>query len=223
MVMAATGGLLILFVIAHLAGNLLIFAGPEALNSYAARLQSMGGLLWLARLGLLAVFVIHLYAGLKLYRQNRQARPEQYRYEALAQTDAQDRLRVQAAVHMATTGLVILAFVVFHLLHFTFGYVKPDAFGLHDAAGRHDVYRMVVLGFGNFFISGTYVIAMLLLGAHLIHGMTSMFQTLGINHPAINRLIRVGGPAVVGLIVVGNCSMPLAVLFGWVGLPGGTP
>lgn len=218
-VMAVTGGLLLLFVIAHLLGNLLIYKGPDALNSYAAWLKSLGLGLWAARAGLLAVFLLHVAAAIRLHRINRAARPEPYRFEAIVQVDPAERLRVRAAVYMFLTGLVVLAFVVYHLAHFTFGWIMPKAFASLDhtvSPARHDVYTMVIQGFRNPVITVSYVVAMLVLGAHLAHGVLSMFQTLGCNHPNVNAIIRVGGVALVLLIVLGNCLMPVSVLLGWV-------
>lgn len=117
-VMAVTGLLLIGFVLGHMAGNLLIFAGPDALNSYAHALQSKGPLLWVVRAGLLAVFVVHLAVALRLVAENRAARPTRYAYEQTLEASWASR-------NMFLTGLVLLAFIVYHLAHFTLGVVKP--------------------------------------------------------------------------------------------------
>lgn len=129
--MAVTGLLLIGFVLAHMAGNLLIFAGPDALNSYAQALKARPALLWAARGGLLAVFVAHLILGLSLAIQNRMARPERYVYE--------DTLHASwASRNMLLTGLVLLAFLVYHLAHFTLGVVtKADG---QASEGKFDYF-----------------------------------------------------------------------------------
>jgi succinate dehydrogenase / fumarate reductase cytochrome b subunit len=116
-VMAITGLLLIGFVLAHMTGNLLVFLGPDAINSYAHALKDKPALLWTARLGLLVVFVVHVVLGIRLTMQNRAARPTPYVYEDTLQASWASR-------HMLLTGLVLLAFVVYHLAHFTLGVVK---------------------------------------------------------------------------------------------------
>ena len=117
-IMALTGLALIGFVVAHMSGNLLIYAGRDALNSYAAALKDRPALLWPARLGLLAVFVIHIVLGIRLTRQNSSARPVRYIYEDTLQASWASR-------HMLLTGLVLLAFTIYHLAHFTFGVIVP--------------------------------------------------------------------------------------------------
>src|SRR4051794_22955462 len=154
--MALTGLGLTGFVIAHLLGNLQVFLGREALNSYAAGLKHLGGLLWIARGGLLAIFVLHVAYGVNLWLANRAARPVLYHFK-------QYREATLASRTMIWTGLVILVFVLFHLAHYTFFLVSPDFSELHDAQGRHDVYAMTILGFRNPFISLLYVVAMALL------------------------------------------------------------
>jgi succinate dehydrogenase / fumarate reductase, cytochrome b subunit len=250
-VMALTGLALTLFVLVHMAGNLLVYSGPDALNSYANALKARPALLWSFRLGLLAVFLIHVVLGIRLTRQNVAARPVRYVREATEQA-------TWASRHMLLTGLALLAFIAYHLAHFTFGAVqnahlqvvhadtgtrevpvdknylqltevrRPGTKGyvadpyedLGNALARgedvrHDVYSMVVSGFRNPWISLSYLVAMVLLGLHLWHGGSSWFQSLGINHPAWNRPIKGFGPFLATVVVLGNCSMPLAV---WAGL-----
>ena len=209
-VMAVTGLLLFLFVIAHLLGNLLVFAGQDPLNDYAAALKGMGAGLWIARLGLLAIFVVHIYAAFRLTRINALARPEPYQKEASINTTFASR-------QMLASGLVVLLFVLYHLAHFTFGWINEKAYAseqiLADGTHRADVYTMVVLGFQNPFLSLTYVFAMVVLGLHLWHGAPSLFQTLGLKHPAWETCIRLTCQAIVALVVFGNCLMPLSILF----------
>ena len=127
---------------------------------------------------------------------------------------------------MALTGLVILAFVIFHLLHFTTGSIQSgvdaagqrhDFLSLHDSRGRHDVYAMMINGFREPWIVIAYVIAQILLGVHLSHGIASMFQTLGSNRPSIWPLIRGAGITLAAILMIGNIVMPLAVYFRMVG------
>jgi succinate dehydrogenase / fumarate reductase, cytochrome b subunit len=216
---ALTGLALTLFVYVHMAGNLLVFRGPEALNDYAEFLKAHAGLLWSARIGLLAVFVLHIALALRLKRRNLAARPTRYVHEATMQASWASR-------NMVLTGLVILAFVIFHLLHYTVGIVQqiqgPGAqpvglLSLHDVHGRPDVYAMVIHGFRAPWIVITYVIAQILLGIHLSHGIASMFQSMGWTRPTTWPLIRRLGVTLAALVMIGNIAMPLAVYFGFVG------
>lgn len=206
-VMAVTGLLLFVFVVGHLLGNLLVFAGRDAMNNYARKLRDLGALLWLVRLALLAVFLAHVGSALRLWRLNRAARPEPYAVTAnLAAT--------YAGRTIVMSGLLLLLYVVYHLLHFTLGATNPEYLRLTDPKGLPDVYRMVVLGFSNVAVSGVYIAAMLLLGLHLSHGVTSLFQTAGLNHPAYNPCFKRLGPLSGVIISAGYISIPLAVLAG---------
>jgi succinate dehydrogenase / fumarate reductase cytochrome b subunit len=210
-VMALTGLVLILFVLGHMAGNLLIYRGREALNDYAHALATSPVLLWTARIGLLIVFVIHVVLGIRLTRQNVAARPVRYVYESTMQASWASR-------HMLLTGLVVLAFVIYHLLHFTFGVTDPTHFKshLHDPkSGYADVAAMVVAGFEQLPVSFAYVVAQLFLGLHLWHGAGSWLQSLGLNRPSLQPYVHGFGMAIAALVVVGNCSIPLVILSGW--------
>ncbi|KAA3605766.1 MAG: succinate:quinone oxidoreductase [Planctomycetota bacterium] len=210
--MSVTGILLLLFVIAHMLGNLQVFAGPDQLNAYAAKLQSLGPLLWVVRLGLLAIFVVHIGAAIRVTNSNRAARPVAYVYPGSVQSTFAGRT-------MMMSGLIVLAFLIYHVLHFTVGTTNPDHFHLVDETGRHDVYSMVVMGFSQWPIALVYVVANILVGVHISHGASSAFQTLGVTHPRLAFLKQGFGPGIATLIVVGNLSMPLACLFGLVQLP----
>ncbi|HLU40230.1 MAG TPA: succinate dehydrogenase cytochrome b subunit [Planctomycetota bacterium] len=210
--MAVTGVLLFAFLIAHMAGNLLVFAGQDALNAYAHMLQNSKVLLWGLRLGLLVVFVLHVATAVRLVRQNRAARPERYAQHSIVQAS----LASQTMIH---TGIVTAAFVVYHLLHFTVGAIQRENFLLHDAAGRHDVYTMVVLGFRNPLIALSYVVAVGALGLHLSHGLHSMFQSVGWRHPRYTPALVVAAPVVAALLTAGFLAVPIAVLLGLVPLP----
>jgi succinate dehydrogenase / fumarate reductase cytochrome b subunit len=212
LVTAATGFFLLGFLFGHLFGNLKVFQGQEALNSYADWLQGHP-LLWFFRIGLLTVFVIHIYATLTLARENRAARPTAYR-----------RYRPQSATfasrYMVISGLVVLAFVVYHLLHFTFGVVDAANTRLLDSQGRLDVYTSVVRSFQNPWIAGSYIVAMVLIGIHLWHGLASAAQTFGLHHESYQTMIWVGSIVLIVLLVLGNCSIPIMILAGRVALPG---
>jgi succinate dehydrogenase / fumarate reductase cytochrome b subunit len=202
-VMALTGLGLVGFVIAHMVGNLLVFAGRDALNGYAEVLKSHPGLLWSARVGLLAIFLVHVFLGVRLTQQNQAARPVPYVREDTVTANWASR-------HMMLTGLLLLAFILYHLAHFTFG-VATDYLALRDSQGRHDVYAMVVMGFRHPLIAGSYVVAMVILFLHLWHGASSWFQSLGVNHPKYNGFIRGFGPVLATIVLIGNCSMPLCI------------
>jgi succinate dehydrogenase / fumarate reductase cytochrome b subunit len=203
--MAISGLLLAGFVFAHMVGNLQIFIGPDALNSYAVKLKSLGPLLWLMRIGLIVVVLLHIFSALRLVAMNRAARPVSYKMVKRERSTYASRA-------MPMTGLILLAFIVFHLLHTTFGVAFPAEFNLTDAEGRHDVYGMMVLGFKHVPVAVSYLVAMALLCMHLSHGVTSFFQSLGIDQEKYRTLIKISGPAFGWLIFVGNCSMPLAVM-----------
>lgn len=221
-VMALTGIGLLLFVIAHMLGNLQVFAGRDKLNSYAEGLQHLGPLLWLARIGLLTIFVVHVVTALRVASANKAARPVPY-------ATLEPQVTSYAARTMVMSGLIVLAFVAYHLAHFTFGWTNPVDFAKHESvlrpvgvAGslvsvdRHDVFAMVVAGYRVWWISALYVIAQALLCLHISHGASSALQTLGVTHPALKCMKDKLGPAVAILIFLGNSSIPAAILFGLV-------
>jgi len=212
LIAGATGVLLLGFLTGHLYGNMKVFQGPDVLNAYAAWLRGHP-LLWVFRLGLAAVFGIHIYVTLSLARDNRAARPARYQRWTPQASGVPSR-------YMALSGSVVLAFLLYHLLHFTFGLVHPGDQAA-AAGGTLDVYGMVVRSFQNPWIVLTYVVAMLLLGLHLVHGAVSAFQTFGVHHESYQTLIRVACFVVIAAIILGNCSIPLLVYLGRATLPGG--
>jgi succinate dehydrogenase / fumarate reductase cytochrome b subunit len=200
LVMAVSGLVLFLFVIAHLAGNLQIFLGAEKLNDYAALLRRMPELLWTARTGLLVALAVHVIASVQLVLVNYRARPVRYAVKRDVETN-------YAARTMAISGPLVLLYVAYHLAMFTFLATGPGY-------SPTDVYRNVVLAFQMPAISGVYIAAMLLLGLHLYHGAWSMLHTLGISSPRY-RWLRWGlAPAVALAIAAGYISIPLAILAG---------
>jgi succinate dehydrogenase / fumarate reductase cytochrome b subunit len=206
-VMAVTGLLLFGFVIVHMAGNLQIFLGPGPINSYAEMLKSKPALLWAARLGLLLTVILHLVAATMLVIENRRARGVGY-------STGKPVASSFAARTIAITGIVILAFIIYHLSHFTVGLVDPQYLQLRDAEGRHDVYRMMVAGFSHPIVSAFYIFATGLLCLHLSHGVTSLFQSLGLrSHKTLGLLNRIASVAAI-LIFLGNSAIPLAILAG---------
>jgi len=210
-VMALTGAGLILFVIAHLLGNLQIFIGQDKFNEYAAFLKSLGGLLWVARIGLIGILVGHIGTAISLSRQNSNAKPIAYKVNNTFKASP-------GSLYMRQTGMLIGFFILIHLLHFTFGYLQPQYYNLPpDNLGRHDVYTMVIYGFQTVPYAIGYIIAMIGLGFHLSHATASMFQTIGISGPKITPLIEKAATALAVALVIGYISIPLAVLGGFIG------
>jgi succinate dehydrogenase / fumarate reductase cytochrome b subunit len=204
-IVAITGLALFGFVVGHLIGNLQIFLGPEPINRYAAFLQGLGELLWVIRLGLLVMVVAHIYFTIKLRLESRTARPTAYAVTTR-------RAATLPARAMLLSGLMVLCFIIFHLLHYTAQTIDPSFRDLHDAQGRHDVYRMMILGFSNPLASGFYIVAVGLLSMHLQHGIQSLFQTLGLNSAKVRPLLEKGGQAFAWVLFLGYASIPIAVL-----------
>ena len=209
-VMAVTGFALMLFAFGHMVGNLQVFIGADQINAYGNFLQSTPELLWSARLGLLTMIGLHLVAAITLSAENKAARPIPYgEYRPVAATFASRT--------MLMSGLIVACFIVYHLLHYTvqvkaINLTGQDFIPLHDEKGRHDIYRMIVIGFSNIFVSGFYLLGVGLLCLHLSHGASSMLQSLGWKaRPLgtwIDRLAVVGAVA----LFLGYAAIPLAVL-----------
>jgi succinate dehydrogenase / fumarate reductase cytochrome b subunit len=210
--MALTGAGLFGFLTLHMLGNLMFFFGPEAINSYASFLQHVPELLWPARAALAAMVGAHLWAAITLTLENRAARP--VAYEQVEWVGAG-----YAARTMIWSGLVIGSFVVYHLLHYTVmvcavNLTGQDFHALHDAQGRHDVYRMVVLGFSHPAVALFYAAAISVLCFHLGHGLGALFQSVGLKSQAWTRAIDLGGQWAAWLLWAGYLSIPLAVTLG---------
>jgi succinate dehydrogenase / fumarate reductase cytochrome b subunit len=208
MIVAITGIILIIFVIGHLLGNLQIFVGPDWINSYSQHLHDLGPVLWLIRIFLLLTVIVHIYATIQLAIQNRRARLEPY-------VDRQYVKATFASRHMVMSGLIVLAFIIYHLAHFTvrvtdprFALLKPDPFG------HYDVYSMMVYGFQNYFVSGFYVLGLFLLALHLSHGSSSFFQSLGLNNKKLLPRLEMGGWIFAWLMFIGYTLIPVAILLG---------
>lgn len=208
-IMAATGLALVGFILAHLLGNLTIFFGRDLLNSYAEHLQGLGPLLWVARISLLAIVAAHILVAVKLTRENRAARPNEYQFKKVIQT-------TYAARTMPMSGLIILAFIIFHLMHFTFKVTHPELSHFKLASGEHDVYRMVVLSFQKIEIVLVYVIAQLLLAMHLSHGLSSLVQSLGFSNRSFRKKLEIGARVTCFVIFAAYISIPLSCYFGMV-------
>lgn len=209
-VMAISGLLLFLFVIVHMLGNLQVYLGPEPMNAYAALLKSKPALLWTARAGLLVLAILHITSAVTLAAENRAARPETY--------DKGKPIASFASRTILVSGLIIFAFVIYHLMHFTFGVTNPEFMKLEDFNAQHDVYKMVVLGFSNPWVSAFYLISMGLLCLHLSHGLSSMFQSLGLRSKSNLRIVTMFARVSALIIFIGNCSIPISILAGVVKL-----
>ena len=210
---ALSGAALVAFVLGHMVGNLLIFGGPEMINEYALFLKTSGHgmLLWGARLGLLACVAVHIIFTLKLSAENKASRREPYGNKKFKKATVSSR-------YMMISGLIVLSFIIYHLMHFTL-HVGNTYGSLHyDLHGKqvHDVYRMVIQGFSWVPASIFYIVAMGFLCSHLSHGVSSMFQTLGVATARTLPFFQKVGLAFAAFVFVGNCSIPLAVMFGWV-------
>jgi succinate dehydrogenase / fumarate reductase cytochrome b subunit len=205
-VMAVTGVMLFGYVLAHLLGNLQIYAGPDQINRYAGFLHNPAnaGLLWGARSVLLLAVGLHILASIQLWKQKNDARP-------IAYVKKDDAAASYASRTMMWSGPIVAAFIVFHILHLTVGAVVP----LHELAPNEpDVRANVIEGFSNPLISGFYMLAIVLLCTHLYHGLWSMFQSLGISHPKYTPKLKKFAALFAILIAIGNCSIPISVLTG---------
>ncbi|MBA4149794.1 MAG: succinate dehydrogenase cytochrome b subunit [Verrucomicrobia bacterium] len=213
--MSITGFGLAGFVIAHLIGNLQIFLGKDVINRYGHFLQSNLELIWPARIALLAMVILHIWAAIRLSALNRAARPVSYKKWSPTAASYASRT-------MLMSGLIVFFFIIYHLLHFT---VQVEAINLTgqnfvtfseplpDGSTRHDVFRMMVAGFSNPIVSIFYIIAMALLALHLSHGLQAMFFSLGWKKRSYAGLLDGAAKAVAIFIFIGYVSIPIAILF----------
>ena len=218
--MAVSGIVLFGFVFVHMAGNLKMYMGEEAFNQYADGLRELGapffphsGLLWVARIVLLAAVLVHMWAAWAVWRQAKAARGKSYVKHRYVQAD-------YAVRTMRWGGVIILLFIIYHLLHLTFGTVHPDFQPPTEVVmdghvvEKHNAYHNVVTGLANPLVALVYIVANLALGFHLYHGVWSLFQTLGLNHPRYNALRRYAAAAFAFIVTAGNVSFPIAILSG---------
>ncbi len=207
-VVAATGVAMASFLLAHMLGNLQVFAGrgatPETtkLNEYAELLRTEMALLWVARLGLITAVVLHAVTVAQLAVRNRAARPTPYKVFRTSQASLASRT-------MLWGGLAVLFYVVYHVLHFTVGSAHSDLFT------PGDVYDNVVRSFQHPVIALVYIAAQIALFFHLSHGVQSAFRTLGVSHPGHISVVTKAGLAFAAIVTLGFVSVPVAV---WAGL-----
>ena len=212
-IMAVTGFFMFLFVIGHLAGNLQVFLGPESINRYGHFLQSNPELIWPARIVLLLFLLLHVWAAVKLSAENKAARPIAYaEWKPMGST--------YASRTMLMSGLIVLVFIVYHLLHFTVQTKYVNLTGQNfvdftDPARRHDIFRMMVVGFENIWVSGFYILGMGLLALHLSHGISSMFQSIGWKNAGYGPFLDKASRVIGVLIFLGYTSIPAAILCGY--------
>jgi succinate dehydrogenase / fumarate reductase, cytochrome b subunit len=212
-IVALTGLVLIAYVIGHLIGNLQIFLPDKSyINQYGELLHASPELLWFVRIFLLGAFFLHIITTIKLAAENRAARPERYARKNPQKTTL-------AARTMVMSGLIVLCFVIFHILHFTTRTWDPELATLHETlpggGERHDVYKMVVLGFYDPLATGFYILGLFLLCLHLSHGFSSVVQTFGLTSQKTVRVLAVGGRILAWVIFCGYVSIPVAVLIGY--------
>ncbi|MDT8440308.1 MAG: succinate dehydrogenase cytochrome b subunit [Desulfuromonadales bacterium] len=208
-IMAVTGIVLVVFVCVHLLGNSSMFVGADAINAYAQKLHSLGPFVWVFRLVMLAAFVIHIYFGIQLTIENKAATPEQNVQTRRLKTGF-------AAESMVISGLILLAFVIYHLLHFTVRVTNPDIYIPLGDHGMVDVYRMVVLGFSSLLPALIYILAMGFLFLHASHGIQSLFQTLGLSNDKSLPVMGNVSKLVAVVLLLGYISIPMAIVIGLV-------
>jgi len=227
LIMAATGIVLIGFVVGHLVGNLQVFEDPDRINGYAHFLQSLGPVLWAVRIFLLACVSLHVWAGITLALDDKRARgDEPYAVNRWIQAAFASR-------YMRSTGYIVLAFIFYHIAHFTIGIAQPGTFKANIArytmkgdyhvlgvavvrGGTEvlDVRSMVIRGFENPIVSLFYIVAVGLLSVHLLHGADSLFQTLGLRSHRWARLLQLVVTAGCAAYFLGNLAIPGAAVIG---------
>lgn len=212
-VMALTGLILFGFVLGHMSGNLLVWAGQDAFNDYAAFLKGNVFLLWGTRITLLVATPVHIVSAIQLVQLNAAARPQGYK--KLESTSSSF-----ASKTMKYGGIWLLGFLVYHLLHYTLHITNPE-FATYMADGQHDAYRMVLEGFSNPVVSVVYIVSMVFLCLHIDHGAWSLMQTLGLSHPKYNAMRRNAARGFASLLFFGFCSVPVGILLNLV--PAVTP
>lgn len=207
--MAISGSILFGFVIGHLSGNLQIFSHPDKINAYAHFLESLGPALWVIRLFLLVTVVVHIWLAAQLTIENRQARQEGYQKQVTLRATLASR-------YMRVSGVVVLAFIIYHVLHFTVRVTHgAEAYPttiLADGTPVRDVHSMMILGFQNPIIAVFYLLSVGLLSWHLNHGLVSMFQSLGLKTRTWSRFLERVTIAICVLYFLGNALIVVAAM-----------
>lgn len=205
-VMAVTGLIMVLFVVGHLLGNLSIFNGPDGINAYAEKLRALAPVLWGTRVVMVISVVLHAVLAVQITLENNAANPTRYA--------VQRNLRATfSGKTMIWTGLILAAFIVYHLAQFTL-HLTPGLVLGDDAKGRFDVFGMVVQQFRLVPVAAIYVVGMIALFLHLKHGIQSTFQTLGWSNATLLPKYGLVGKALAGILLVGFGAIPLLILAG---------
>jgi succinate dehydrogenase / fumarate reductase, cytochrome b subunit len=208
-VVGVTGLIWVAYVLGHLIGNLQIFLGQDRINAYSQFLHGLGPVLWAVRIVLVVALVTHVVATLQLAQQNRVAKSAKYAVAGYQRSTLASRT-------MVVTGLFVLCFIVYHVLHLTLEVTHPQLRGLRDSIGRHDVYRMLILSFREPLLSLFYVLGAFFLGGHLSHGIASVTQTLGLNNRKISESISKAGVTLGWLVFAGFAVIPIVILLGFI-------
>jgi succinate dehydrogenase / fumarate reductase cytochrome b subunit len=207
-VMAVTGLLMVLFVVGHLLGNLTIFAGADGINAYAEKLHQLAAVVWGTRVVMGTAVLLHLVLSIQITMENSQAKPDKYAVSRSLKATF-------ASKNMIWTGVILGAFIAYHLLHFTFR-VTPNLVLQDDGQGRFDVFTMVATSFQTLSVAAVYVIAMVSLFLHLSHGIQSLFQTLGLSNAVMLPRYGLGGKVASLVFLVGFAAIPIAIFAGFV-------
>ncbi len=208
-IMAVTGIVLVAFVCVHLLGNSSIFVGADAINAYAQKLHSLGPFVWVFRLVMLGAFAIHIIFGIQLTLENKAATPDKNVQVRRLKTGF-------GAETMVVSGLVLLAFVIYHLLHFTVRVTNPEIYVPLGDSGMVDVFFMVVKGFSSALPVLIYLIGMGFLFLHVGHGFQSLFQTIGLSNDKSLPVMGLLSKLVAVVLLLGYISIPLLIVFGCV-------
>ncbi len=207
-VVAITGLVMFGFLIGHMAGNLKVFMGAAAFDHYAHMLRTLFSdfigemtFLWIARIGLLAAIALHIVTVIQLTRQNRAARPQKYARPGRRAASWSGRF-------MMVSGLLLLAFIIFHILHFTTGTIRPTPFE------HGKVYANVHGAFGQWWIVAIYLFGIALVGWHLFHGVWSLFQTLGLNNPDRGKFFKSFSAGSAVVLFLGFALVPTSFFVG---------
>ncbi|MBJ6727656.1 succinate dehydrogenase cytochrome b subunit [Geomesophilobacter sediminis] len=204
--MSITGQLMIIFVIVHLIGNSSILFGRGGINAYAEHLHALPPLVWIARIVMLSAIGVHILYGVIVTLQNRAANPTGYAVKRQLKASF-------ASENMIWTGLLLAAFIVYHLLHFT-ARLLPGVVQSVDQLNRFDVYRMVVTAFSNGLVALVYALAMVVLFLHLSHGIPSFLQTMGWNNDKTIPTFGTAGKVISAVLMVGYVLIPVVILTG---------
>lgn len=202
-----TGVLLVFFIIFHLLGNLAIFGEPNAMNSYSYFLHQLGPLLWIARIGLVLIFVVHAWIGISIWFGKKRARPQDYKVYSSKGGPSKQSLSSRS---MAFTGVVLLIFVMIHVNTFALGDMGTVTV---EGVEMHDIKTLVLDTFANPFYAFGYTFVMFLLGIHLGHGIWSAFTSLTLSSPKVSAMVYTAGVIIAVLLAIGFLFIPLYIYF----------